>query len=259
MRFSSRPPGSAALASRWGRRVGVVLLAGGCAHRGMRVPGPLDGLGGEPPPYAESLAAEDEAVLPAGPSGEAPPEDRARKRRKREGDPRVARAAAAFVGHRRLVVDGTRYRYDCSGLVEAAYARAGIPVRGSSAGLYALARDAGVLHRRRRPAPGDVAFFDDTYDRNGDGRRNDELSHVAIVESVDADGTITLVHKGSRGVTRIVMNLERPHDHADEDGRVINSYLRATSDRDGGPTLSGELWRAFGSLWAVDEEAVAAR
>ena len=42
-------------------------------------------------------------------------------------------------------------------------------------------------------------LFRDTYDRNRNRRRDDDLTHVAIVESVASDGTITLVHKGGEG------------------------------------------------------------
>ena len=38
--------------------------------------------------------------------------------------------------------------------------------------MHERARAAGVLHHRRVPEVGDVAFFDDTYDRNGNGRRD---------------------------------------------------------------------------------------
>ena len=154
------------------------------------------------------------------------------------------------------MVHGETYRYDCSGLVEAAHAGAHMDLRGSSRSMYDLARREGLLHKRKMPSVGDIAFFDDTYDRNRNRRRDDDLTHVAIVESVASDGTITLVHKGGRGVMRIEMNLRRPDERRDEHGRELNDHLRATSDKDGGPTLSGQLWRAFGSLWALEDAAV---
>jgi surface antigen len=122
--------------------------------------------------------------------------------------------------------------------------------------MYELARREGLRHKRKVPSPGDIAFFDDTYDRNHNRRRDDDLTHVAVVESVASDGTITLVHKGGRGVMRIEMNLRRPDERRDADGRELNDHLRASKDKDGGPTLSGQLWRAFGSLWALDEGGV---
>ena len=43
-----------------------------------------------------------------------------------------------------------------------------------------------MVHHRKVPRPGDLAFFDDTYDANHDGRTNDPLTHVAVVLSVAA-------------------------------------------------------------------------
>lgn len=210
---------------RW---MAVVLLCAACAPR-MRFPGPVSAVGKE--------------------RHEAPAVQRADRREREDAGDRVARAAASFVGKSRLVVDGERYRWDCSGFVEAAYAKAGLDYEGSSADLYATARAGGLLGKGKTPRVGDVAFFDDTYDRNKNGRRDDPLSHVAIVESIDAAGTITLVHHGSKGIVRIRMNLKRPHDRTDASGAVINDYLRAAKDSDRGPVLTAELFRAFGSLW----------
>lgn len=236
------------------------LLLTGCAHRGgMAFPGPLGGMGTEPVPYADAGGSGSDGTEAPDARGEAvvrspdPGPARVRKRRHDARGREVARTAASLVDHRRLVVRGESYRYDCSGLVEAAHAGAHIELHGSSRSMYDLARREGLLHKRKLPSPGDIAFFDDTYDRNHNRRRDDDLTHVAIVESVDSDGTITLVHKGGRGVMRIEMNLRRPGERRDADGRELNDHLRATSDKDGGPTLSGELWRAFGSLWALDD------
>ena len=210
---------------RW---IAVVLLCAACAPR-MRFPGPVSVVGRER--HAAPVAQRDEP------------------RERGDAGDRVARAAASFVGKTRLVVNGERYRWDCSGFVEAAYAKAGLDYEGSSADLYDTARAGGLLDKGRIPRVGDVAFFDDTYDRNKNGRRDDPLSHAAIVEAVDAAGTITLVHHGSKGIVRIHMNLRRPHDRTDASGAVINDYLRAAKDSDRGPVLTAELFRAFGSLW----------
>jgi hypothetical protein len=177
------------------------------------------------------------------------------------GNPRLATVAAAegFVGRPRLVVEGTTYRYDCSGLVEAVLAQAGVPHEGSSAMLFADARASHVLHRRRVPEPGDVAFFDDTYDRDRNGRLDDALSHTAIVEAVDPDGTITLIHVGSGGVARFHMNLRHPEDARSPDGKAWNDTLRAHHAEDTRRTryLAGELWAGFASFWRVDDAGVA--
>lgn len=243
----------------------IGVFAIGCAHSGMRMPGPTGKLGKAPPPYRDTLeeaapAQVQEAVAdtPAPPaavperSAQAQPPTAPRRRLRGDGAA-VARAAGQLVGKGKLVVGGERYRYDCSGFVEAAYAKAGETLSGSSRSLFELSRREGVLHRKKTPQLGDVAFFDDTYDRNRNGRRDDNLTHVAIVEHVARDGTITLVHKGSKGITRLTMNLRHPATRRDDSGTSLNDHLRASSSKDGGPTLSGQLWRAFGSLWSLDE------
>ncbi len=178
-------------------------------------------------------------------------------------DPRaaaVARAAGRLVGAGRLVVDGERFRYDCSGLVDAAHRAAGIDLgMRNTRALWELAEREGLAWRRPSARPGDVVFFDDTYDRNGNGRLDDSLTHAAVVERVAPDGTLTLVHLGSRGVVRIAMNALRPHDHVDATGRVINDFLRVRrpGDPPGTAYLAAELWRGSASLWRLGEEPVA--
>ncbi len=235
----------------------ALLLSIGCAHRGgMPVPGPLGSLG-EDVGYEEAEAG---LVRRETPEKTEAPRSRAERKRARQESTvghAVAKGAGGLVGKPKLVVDGRTYRSDCSGLVEASYARAGLTLSGSSADMFALSRELGVLHHKKLPQPGDIAFFDDTYDRNGNGRRDDELSHVAVVEKVEADGTIILVHRGSNGVVRIRMNLRDPHVGRREDGVVLNDGLRS-GKQDGGPRLTGELWRAFGSLWAVSGDQLPA-
>lgn len=227
----------------------LLALTVGCVHRGgMPVPGPLGSLGQE--------VGRDEAGLAR---HDPPPKSKSSRRRASRESPaggtgtQVAQSGAALIGKSKVVVNGTTYRADCSGFVEAAYAKAGMSLGGSSADLFELARDLGVLHHKKMPSPGDVAFFDDTWDRNGNGRRDDPLSHVALVESVSDDGEIVLIHRGGSGITRIRMNLKEPHVGRREDGVVLNDGLRAGRD-DGGPRLTAELWRGFASFWAVAPE-----
>jgi hypothetical protein len=118
--------------------------------------------------------------------------------------------------------------------------------------LYEHARELGVLHHRRKPQPGDIAFFDNTYDRDKNGRIDDPLSHSAVVVGVEANGRIEMVHLGSKGVVRIYMNLADPDIH-EVDGAVMNDYLRAAAKRDPDSTkyLAGQLWTGFASFWAA--------
>lgn len=231
--------------------LGVLLT--GCVGGGMRIPGPTRHIGEVPLierlPVSEGAVHEAVAEL-------APVVEEARpvpkpSRKQQRGAEEIAETAAHLVGQRTLKVGAEKFRSDCSGFVAAAYAGGGIDIGGSSADLYERAKAAGVLHRRRTPSVGDLAFFDQTYDRNRNGRRDDPLSHVAVVESIADDGTIVMVHYGSKGVARITMDLREPDVHVDDDGVLRNSIIRG--DRKG-KTLSGELFRAFGSLWQVDED-----
>jgi len=154
-------------------------------------------------------------------------------------------------------LDGRRLPTDCSGYVRALYARAGVDLfsegRRADNGVRAIVRWVeihGVLHRQKVPDPGDLVFFDNSYDRNGDGRLNDPLTHVGLVEEVLADGTALIVHATNHGIVREPMNLLRPHQTAGEDGRTINAPLRrkGRSDSPYTPHLMSELFAGFGRV-----------
>lgn len=165
---------------------------------------------------------------------------------------RLAAAASSSVGADPIIVGGVRYRFDCSGVASGIYARAGFPLAGVDSGgldvrrLYDLVRRTGSL-RGSDPLPGDLVFFDDTYDSNGNGRIDDPLSHVGVVERVDDDGTVVFVHRIGRQVVRARLNLRQPTVRHDDKRRPLNHYLRAASG--GFPAkTTGELFVAYGSL-----------
>lgn len=151
----------------------------------------------------------------------------------------VAQAARSYVGRRRIAVEGTRLPFDCSGLARAAYMHVGVdltqiePEPGENAvrTIFRYARAHGIVYHEDQPAVGDLVFFHDTYDRNGNGRRDDPLTHVAVVEQVDDDGTVTIVHRVSRGVLRYRMNLRHPEQTRLPGGKKrINHFLRQPED-----------------------------
>ena len=218
----------------------------------MRIPGPVDHLARPPAEGEQATGWNAEARAAAIAGMEQPASHGGRRRRGSPDGEAIARQAGRLIGDRNLVVRGERYREDCSGFVAAVYGGAGRYLTGSSEDMHERARAAGVLHHRRVPEVGDVAFFDDTYDRNGNGRRDDPLSHVAVVEAVADDGTVVLVHYGSKGVARITMDLRDPHTHYDQAGVLRNSILRTEGK---GERLTGELFKAWGSLWKVDGES----
>jgi cell wall-associated NlpC family hydrolase len=157
-------------------------------------------------------------------------------------------------------VNGQRFGADCSGFVDAVYEAEGIPLRrlralasprGTSGVASAWAAVGAYGDRTDRPAlpaPGDLVFFHDTWDRNGNGRVDDPLTHVGIVEWVDPRGTVTFLHRGGSGVVRAVLNLYQPGERAA--GEVeLNSYMRRKGRRaERAARLAGELFAGFGRI-----------
>ena len=180
------------------------------------------------------------------------PSDSAEARRLRE---RIARAAGHAVGHREMVVGNERFRFDCSGITRGIYADAGFRLGGHARSptendvsiLYRLAKEQGSL-RKTDPLPGDLVFFDDTYDRNHDGKRNDPLSHVGVVEKVLPDGTVVLVHRVGGGILRYRMNLAHKNERRDPvTGATWNHFLRRAEG--GVPAkTTADLFVAFGTV-----------
>ena len=176
---------------------------------------------------------------------------RAAARRQAERDlDRVLAQALMLLGEERLRVGGSSYRSDCSGFVTAAYDAAELDLvgpdprgRSGTEQIFRYLKSRGRIHADKRPRPGDLAFFHNTVDRNGNGLRDDRFTHIALVEKVNDDGTIQLMHFASGKVKRDVMNLYHPGDARDPaTGRPRNSFLR----RGGGKVLTGQLFFKFG-------------
>jgi hypothetical protein len=166
----------------------------------------------------------------------------------------IVAAAIAYLGRQDLGCPDQRN--DCSGYVSAVYADAQLDLAGrSTRGLAELADALDVDHVYRRPFPGDLAFFVNTWDRNHDGLVNDGITHVAVVETVDADGTVTLIHKGGSGVRRTTMNLLHPDAARSPEGKLWNSVLRVrqANDAPGLEVLTGQLWVMNASFAAAEE------
>ncbi len=167
-------------------------------------------------------------------------------------DPEVRRvldAALSLFGAAKVVVRGKRFRSDCSGFVTACwYAAPRELTDDRAAGRSGTEQIFDTVKRRGRvvPAnavrPGDLVFFHNTYDRNRNGARDDRFTHVALVESVDPDGTVHYAHYASGRVKRGVLNPRHPAVARDPDsGKVWNSFLR----RGGGEVLAGQLFHRF--------------
>jgi hypothetical protein len=159
---------------------------------------------------------------------------------------RLATKASALVGLSTLKLAVPHLPDDCTGLVRAVYEDSGIELMGSGVrgdngvtAMWRLAFERSALHTHT-PAPGDLVFFRETYDRNRNGRHDDGLTHVGVVENIDARGTVTFVHRSGAGVTRAKLDLGSPLD------KQRNDFLRPA--RRGSPALlTGELFVTFAS------------
>jgi cell wall-associated NlpC family hydrolase len=175
---------------------------------------------------------------------------------------KLVKSAAALLGKRwthGTRVRGKPFRYDCSGTVGRICWENGIDLyrRASSYPgangvkiIYNTYHHEGRLYFTKVPRPGDLVFFDNTYDRNRDGRWNDKLVHIGIVEKIDADNTITFIHHCSKGVSRYRMNLFFP-DTYQRDGRVLNSFIRRKrpgQDPAGSSYVAGSFFAGFASI-----------
>ncbi|WP_426751931.1 CHAP domain-containing protein [Myxococcus sp. Y35] len=180
------------------------------------------------------------------------------------GDARakVVTTARSLVGKTQVKLNGRKYPSDCTGLIEGVYAQAGVTFRGTVqpgdngvTAMYRFTRARGRVYSEGRPTPGDLVFFNETYDQNRDGRRNDGLTHVGIVESVSATGTVTVIHRVRRGVVRYRMNLERPNLRRDpQTGEVLNDMLRHPGPNRA-PVLTGQLFGGYGSVLPASPKA----
>jgi hypothetical protein len=148
---------------------------------------------------------------------------------------RIVEKGLRFLGH--------PFNGDCSGYVRQVMREAGIDLgplpsaRSMSESLHLASQPV------RDPAPGDLVFFHDTYDRNRDGELGDLWTHVALVEAVDGD-QVSILHRGGKGIIRLEMNLSRPHDE------TANDPVRSRNGRDppGTRYLTGELFAGYGAV-----------
>jgi hypothetical protein len=170
----------------------------------------------------------------------------------------IVRTATKLLGATTIESRGRRIAYDCAGVTRAIFLEHGIdlydsgPVDPKANGvrlIYAHVRRHGILHQGPVVHPGDLVFFDNTWDYNGDGKLNDPLTHVGVVERVESDGTVVFISRVADAVERYRMNLALPHVHKTQDGRVLNDYMRRKlpTDPDEMGHLTGELFAFFGT------------
>lgn len=168
----------------------------------------------------------------------------------------IVRTAAKLVGAKTIESNGRRIAYDCAGVTRAVFLKHGIDLYSGEPDdphangvrlIHAHIRQQGTFHLGPVVYPGDLVFFNNTWDYNGDGKVNDPLTHVGIVERQEPDGTVVFISRVAGAVERYRLNLALPHVHKTADGRILNDYIRRKDVIDPANTgyLTGELFAQF--------------
>jgi NlpC/P60 family len=171
----------------------------------------------------------------------------------------IVQSAVRLLGATTIAIQGRRIAYDCAGVTRAIFLEHGIDLyrsthpEGKANGVRLIhnhVRQYGMLHQDTDVHPGDLVFFDNTWDFNGDGLLNDPLTHVGIVERTEPNGTVIFISRVAGAVSRYHMNLSQPHVHKTTEGHVLNDYLRRkrSTDPDKTARLTGELFSLYGNL-----------
>lgn len=169
----------------------------------------------------------------------------------------IAGTAARLVGARTIQSGGRLISYDCAGVTRAIYLSQGtdlyegVEVNGKTNGVRLIhehVRKYGRLHRGPVVHPGELVFFDNTWDANDDGLLNDSLTHVGVIERVEPDGTIVFISRVAQAIERYRMNLRSPNTVRAPDGRIVNDYLRRRTAGDSTGYLTSDLFAGFGAL-----------
>jgi hypothetical protein len=158
--------------------------------------------------------------------------------------------AIDLMGESKIRIGRTPFRSDCSGFVTACYSRVGMalidPAVSAKSGtelIFKSLKKRGRIVGVHGAKAGDLAFFHNTWDKNGNRIRDDRFTHIALVERVEGDGRVQIVHFVSGKVKRGYISPAKPGQARDKaGGRILNSHLR----RGGGNTLTGQLLFRFG-------------
>ena len=155
-------------------------------------------------------------------------------------------------GRTSLTVNGKKFKMDCSGVVRAIYQKAGIDLArdfnkykgGGVQRIHETLRSKGLIYRPTIPVPGDLIFWDNTYDANHNGRADDVLSHIGmVVSSNKKTGEIIYIHHHEKkGIIFEKMNLLHPNEPA------YNAALRDSKAKKlpGNKYLASQLYKDAG-------------
>jgi hypothetical protein len=143
---------------------------------------------------------------------------------------------------------GVRANPDAARYVYAVYRanRVELPdgARSDVSALYETCRERDAIYTSGRPAAGDLVFFHNTSDANGDGRNNDWFTYVALVERPKDGKRPELIGYRNDELESFRMNRRRPSASSS------NTKIRTPSSSD--PPFSryraGQLFAGYCSL-----------
>lgn len=170
---------------------------------------------------------------------------------------KVARESLKHLGEVLIDFNGKKYDLDCSGFVRflfLQYAKVDLDryvIKQSKSKVEAYYNTFEVGEKGKfKVMPGDLIFFDNTYDRNRNGVMDDELTHIGLVVGYDRDsGSVVFVNKSKgKPVSLGYVNFNYPDRHyIVREGRSIqvNSYVR---DDRAAKLLSTQAFRGFGRV-----------
>lgn len=178
----------------------------------------------------------------------------------REIKQNLLQGARLVLGKKEVTIKNRSFMADCMGAVRAIYYYAGIDLardfnKYSGNGvrrLFYTLKERGLIHTEQVPRPGDIIFWDNTWDRNGDGQWNDPLTHVGMVVKVYKDGQFDYIHQHYQKGNKIAkMNLLYPDSFyiiKNKDTIILNTPMRMKESGEKHPDkwLSSHLFRAFG-------------
>jgi len=120
--------------------------------------------------------------------------------------------------------------------------------------IYSFVREQGELFKVGIPKAGDFLFFDNTYDKNKNGRFDDMLTTVALVIDTDKEGTTYFLYKVGNTIRIRNMNLKHPNKEDIKNKnivKILNSKIRKLSRKDklnNIPSLSSQLFNSYGRI-----------
>ncbi len=158
---------------------------------------------------------------------------------------RVLMQARVMLTRTRYDVGQWQFARDPIGFVRAAFWAAGVELIDETLAqasthadddelVFRSAAEKGRLHRHH-PEPGDLVFFDAS-------PQSQALypTQVAIVEAVDARGTVTVLGHFAQGPQRVRFNLRHPDSERLPDGTRLNDRLQGSA-----AVPAAQLFRAF--------------